>query len=475
MQDMAAARPVGRGVFDPGTRSVTIGILLGVTLVAFESLAVVTIAPLFAGQLDGLALYGWVFSALLLASLLGAVAGGQLADSGSLAQPLIGGLAFFGLGLAISGAAPSMLQMLAGRVLQGLGGGALATVMYAAITRAYPDSARARMMALTSSAWILPALLGPTLAGFVAQTFHWRYVFWGILPLVLVVGLLTVRPFLSLKSRAMVKPGRGRLQAAGALVLGAGLFLVGVGTEEPWLAVALLVPGAMLATAGLTRLTPSGTLRLRRGLPSVVASRGTVFAAFVGVEAFLALMLTSVHGYSTAVTGVVIATGSISWAVGAWLQSRLDESYAAKRPLRMLMGAGLLTLGIAAQLAALFTTSFPLAIVVAGWILAGLGIGLAHTTASVLAFALAPTGEEGRVSAALQVSDQFMAAVSTGVGGALLALATRLTWSERYGILLALCFVMLLALVALIASWRSASRDVAKPGSQREPVRHPLP
>src|SRR5690606_1005277 len=120
-------------------------------------------------------------------------------------------------------------------------------------------------------------------------------------------------------------------------------------------------------------------------------------------------------------------------------------------------------------------TSFPLAIVVAGWILAGLGIGLAHTTASVLAFALAPTGEEGRVSAALQVSDQFMAAVSTGVGGALLALATRLTWSERYGILLALCFVMLLALVALIASWRSASRVVAKPGSQREPVRHPLP
>ncbi|HET8984284.1 MAG TPA: MFS transporter [Trueperaceae bacterium] len=458
----ATTAPVARTrFFAPDTRSLTVGILLGVTLVAFESLAVVTVAPLFAADLGGVALYGWVFSGLLLASLVGAVAGGQLADTGSLARPLIGGLALFGAGLVVSGAAPSMAVLIVGRILQGLGGGALTTVMYAAITRAYPDSARARMMALTSSAWIVPALLGPTLAGLVAETLHWRWVFWGILPLLLLVGALTVRPFGALRPVTTFAAGgqaAGRFRAALVLAGGAGLLLVGIGVDSSWLAAALALPGLVIAVYSLQRLLPAGTLFLRRGLPSVVAGRGALFAAFLGVEAFLALMLTAVHDYSTAVTGAVIATGAISWAAGSWLQSRLDENHADKRGLRMFAGAGLLTLGIVGQLIALFLTASPLVVVVSGWVLAGLGIGMAHATASVLAFALAPPGEEGSVSAALQISDQLLAAVSTGVGGALFAFATRRGWDEQRGILLAFAFVMVLAGVALAAGWRSHVR-----------------
>lgn len=462
--------------FTPDTRSLTIGILLGVTLVAFESLAVVTIAPLFAADLGGVALYGWVFSGLLLASLVGAVLGGQLADAGSLARPLLLGLALFGLGLVVSGFAPTMAVLIVGRVLQGLGGGALTTVMYAAITRAYPDNLRARMMALTSSAWIVPALLGPTLAGFVAEALHWRWVFWGILPLLVLVAALTVRPFAALRSggealteRDRDKRARGphaldarsrdsRLGTALILALGAGLFLFGVGVEDLWLALAMAVPGAALAGYGLNSLLPRGTLALARGLPAVVAARGTLFAAFIGVEAFLSLMLTAVHGYSTAVIGTVIATGAISWSGGAWLQSRLDETHADKRALRVFVGMVLLTLGICAQVLALFLDTAPLAVVVGGWVLAGLGIGMAHATSSVLAFALAPEGEVGSVSAALQISDQFMASVSTGVGGALFALATRRGWDEQHGIALAFGFVMLLAGLGLVASWRADAR-----------------
>src|SRR5690606_16818984 len=128
---------------------------------------------------------------------------------------------------------------------------------------------------------------------------------------------------------------------------------------------------------------------------------------------------------STGVTGAVIATGSISWAVGAFLQSRLDEKHSDRRAARMFVGVGLVVLGIAAQAVALFASSFPLVIVIVGWVVAGLGIGMAHSTSSVLAFTLIPEGQEGKVSAALQISDQLLAALSTGVGGALLALATR--------------------------------------------------
>ena len=460
-----SAAPVARSsFFSSDTRSLTVGILLGVTLVAFEALAVVTIAPLFAADLDGVALYGWVFSGLLLASLVGAVLGGRMADAGSLARPLLLGLGLFGGGLAVSGFAPSMVMLIVGRVLQGLGGGALSTVMYAAINRAYPDHLRARMMALMSSAWIVPALLGPTLAGFVAEALHWRWVFWGILPLLVLVAALTVRPFAELQSGAPRPVGRERdtrLGSALILSLGAGLFLFGVGVESLWLALVCVVPGAALAGLGLSALLPSGALRLARGLPSVVAARGTLFAAFIGVEAFLSLMLTAVHGHSTAVTGFVIATGAISWSGGAWLQSRLDEKHADKRALRVFAGMVLLTVGICVQVLALLLDTAPLAVVVGGWVLAGLGIGMAHATSSVLAFALAPEGEVGSVSAALQISDQFMAAVSTGVGGALFALAARLGWDERSGIMLAFAFVMLLAMLGLVASWRTDARAVA--------------
>lgn len=458
MEDVPAVPVERRRVFDPDTRALTIGIVLGVALFAFESLAVVTIAPLFAEDLGGLALYGWVFSGFLLTSLLGAVIGGQLADSGSLARPLLAGLGVFGLGLAVSGAAPTMLVLIAGRLLQGLGGGALSTVMYTAITRAYPDSQRARMMALTSSAWVVPALLGPAIAGVVAETVDWRFVFWGILPLLLLVGALTARPFAQLKHRAREPAGGERLRAAFLLAAGTGLFLFGVGAESLWLGLPLALPGIALAALGLRVLMPPGTLRLGRGLPSVVAGRGAVFGAFVGVEAFLALMLTAVHGYSTGVTGAVIATGSISWAVGAFLQSRLDEKHSDRRAARMFVGVGLVVLGIAAQAVALFASSFPLVIVIVGWVVAGLGIGMAHSTSSVLAFTLIPEGQEGKVSAALQISDQLLAALSTGVGGALLALATRQDRGERYGIMLALCFVMVLAFVAVAASSRAGER-----------------
>ncbi len=442
-------------IFGPRTRSLTIGILLGVTLVAFESLAVVTVAPLFAADLGGMELYGWVFSALLLTSLLGAVIGGQLADSGSLARPLALGLGLFALGLLVSGAAPNMLVLILGRVFQGLGGGAMTTVNYAALTRAYPDSVRARMMALTSSAWIVPALLGPTLAGLIAESIGWRWVFWSILPLLAVVASLTMRHFARLAPADVTPVRSSRLAAATLLTVGAGAFLVGIGLETPWQAVLLAVPGAVAAGLGLNTLLPAGALRLRRGLPSVVIGRGMFYAAFLGVEAFLALMLTSVHGHSTAVTGVVIALGAISWSAGSWLQSKLDERHADKRALRMFAGAVLLTIGIVAQIVALNLTGAPLAIVVAGWVIAGLGIGMAHATSSVLAFAQAPESEVGSVSAALQVSDQLLAAVATGVGGALFALAARAGSGDRHGILLAFGFVMVLAAVALMACWRA--------------------
>ncbi len=444
-----------------GQRSLTIGILLGVTLAAFESLAVVTVAPRLVEELGGVRLYGWMFSGFLLASLLGTVVAGRLADSGSLARPLALGLGAFGLGLAVSGSAPSMPFVIVGRVLQGLGGGGLSTVMLTAITRAYPDGRRAGMLALTSSAWVVPALLGPTVAGLVAEALHWRVVFWGIVPLLVAVAAMTVPRFRALGPPAAAPGPHRTLGPAALLALGTGLFLVGVGTRSPWLAAALALPGAAAAVLGLRELLPTGVIALGHGLPSAVAARGLAFASMVAVEAFLALMLASVHGYSATVTGAVIATGSVSWAVGSWLQSRLDARSAATRAPRLRGGAVALLAGLALQVVALYAPAAPLAIVLVGWVMAGVGIGTAHSTASVVAFSLSPAGEEGRVSAALTIADQWTSAVGAGVGGALLALGARLAWTEQDAIALAMAFALALGALACVAAWRVRSPLVA--------------
>ena len=187
--------PVPSGVFDPQHRALTVGILLGVTLVAFDGLAVVTVAPRFATALGGLSLYGWVFSGFLLASLFANVAGGEEADRAGPGRPFTLGLLLFGAGLLLSGVAPSMQLLIVGRVLQGLGGGALATAMYFAVNLAYHDGLRPRMMALMSSAWVVPALIGPAAAGLIAEALSWRWIFLGILPLLVVVAWLTFAPW----------------------------------------------------------------------------------------------------------------------------------------------------------------------------------------------------------------------------------------------------------------------------------------
>ena len=158
-----------RGLWAPQTRGLTVGLVLSITFVASEALAVVTVMPLVAQDLGGLRLYGWVFSAFMLGSVVGIVAAGREADRRGPAIPFVAGLVLFGAGLAVAGLAPSMAVLVAGRVLQGLGAGAVPSVAYATIGRSFPGPLQARMMAVLSTAWVVPGLAGPVVAAEVAH------------------------------------------------------------------------------------------------------------------------------------------------------------------------------------------------------------------------------------------------------------------------------------------------------------------
>ncbi len=137
------------GLWSARRRSLTGGLVLTITLVAFEALAVATVMPDVARELGGLSngLYGWAFTAFFLGSLVGIVVVGGAVDGRGLARPFMLGLGLFAIGLVLGGAAPTMEILIVGRFLQGLGAGAIPPIAYVAIGRSLPERLRPRMFA----------------------------------------------------------------------------------------------------------------------------------------------------------------------------------------------------------------------------------------------------------------------------------------------------------------------------------------
>src|ERR1700751_5446815 len=129
----------GGGLMAPQRRALTVGLVLTITFVASEALAVVTVMPVVARDLGGLRLYGWVFSGFMLGSVMGIVVAGREAARRGPAIPFVAGVVLFGAGLAVAGLAPTMGVLVAGRVLQGVGAGAGPSVAYAPLGPSLPE------------------------------------------------------------------------------------------------------------------------------------------------------------------------------------------------------------------------------------------------------------------------------------------------------------------------------------------------
>ena len=260
-----------RSVWAPSQRLLTVGLIGLVTAVAFEGMAVPTILPAMVAELGQLELYGWAFSAFWLTNIIGITLAGGDADRHGPGRAFVVGAVLFAVGLLISGVAPSMPIVIAGRAVQGFGSGAIGAVVYVVIARGYAPPAMPRMIAFLSSAWVVPGLVGPALAGLVAQQLSWRWVFAGLAPAVLVMGLTVLRPIAALgRSEKATKPvpsepgGRGR-RAVDAVRLALGSTALLAGLTRPNGIMLSLVLG-ILALAPLRRRERGWLSRTSGGL-----------------------------------------------------------------------------------------------------------------------------------------------------------------------------------------------------------------
>jgi MFS family permease len=453
-------------LFGGPRRGLTLGLASTITLVAFESLAIGTVMPIVTGDLGGLELYGWVFSAFFLGNLVGIVVVGGALDRMPIRRPFTIGLGLFAVGLLAGGLAPSMPVLVVARFVQGLGGGAVPPTAYVAIGRGLPESLRPRMFAILSTAWVVPGVIGPTLAAIVGETTSWRVVFLGLLPLLAVAGGLAIRALGAVPDAA--SPGEEdaaranvrRLPNALLVALGAGVLVAALTASEPAVLVVGSLAGLALLVPAFRRLTPAGTVALAAGLPAAILLRGVLTFGFFSADAYLPLLLQDWRATTAALTGIAFTATTLAWTAGSWLQARRIERVGAPR----FVALGFATVGLGTVLTLpVLASAVPPAVSVVTWGIAGLGMGLGYSALSLLVLREADPGTVGSASSALQLSDVLGTALGTGVGGAFIAAAER-AGGDALGLGLAATFGMgaLVSLAGLVGTRRLVAAGHAR-------------
>ncbi|GAA2798918.1 MFS transporter [Kitasatospora aburaviensis] len=409
------------GVLGGPYRALTLGIVSVVLLLAFEATAVNTAMPVAARQLDGLGLYAFAFSGYFTTTLFALVVSGQWCDRRGPLQPLFTGIAVFGAGLVVAGAAPGMWVFVAGRAVQGLGGGLVIVALYVVVGRAYPERLRPAVFAAFSAAWVLPSIVGPVVSGAVTQHLGWRWVFLAV-PVLILLPLAVMGPALRRSERAQpvaTSAGfdRRRTLLAAMAAVGAGL-LQYAGQRLDLLGLLPAVAGAALLVPAVLGLLPAGTLRAGRGLPTVILLRGVAAGAFFAAEAFIPLMMVTQRGLSPTLAGLTLTSGGLSWALGSMLQGRPGaERYREA----MIRGGFVLTAVAIAGAALVLVPAVPAWVAAAAWGVGGIGMGLAVASISVLMMRLSAPEDAGANSASLQMSDALGNVLLVGLAGVLFA------------------------------------------------------
>jgi MFS family permease len=437
-----------------------IGVVLATTVNAFEAIAVVTALPEISDALDGDALYGATFSAYMLANLVAIIATGEQSDRRGPLVPFVVGAVVFAAGLLVSGLAPTMTVLVVGRVLQGLGGGALYGVAFAAIGKGFDADHQPRVFAWLSSAWVLPSVIGPLIAGVVVSQLSWRWVFLGLLPLVPVTVVLTA-PALRRLAPDSKPAAPSRLVPALVLAAGVGLLVAALPDRRPAVAVGGAVLGLAVAWWPLRRLFPLGFARLARGLAAVIVVRLLANYSFFIVDSTIPLAADRIHGTSALVGGLLLTGASLTWTAATLLHSARAKQWLLQRVL--VAGFLLLAVGSLLVLPILRSAVSPW-LAFGTWMIAGFGIGLVFNATSVDAMGDAPDGGEGVVGSQLQMADALGFAIGGAVSGAFVAAADR--GDGAVGSPLAVVWLSAAAVATLAAAiaWRRVGHVTAASG-----------
>lgn len=336
---MSRTRPAPRGTArrtgTEGRAAVVAALMLAMALAALDSTVVATAVPQIVGDLGGFSVFSWLFSGYLLAVTVSLPLYGKLSDTFGRKPVLVAGAAVFLLGSLLCALAWDMGSLIAFRVVQGLGGGALQGTVQTLAADLYPLKERPKIQARLSTVWAVSAVAGPGLGGVLAAYADWRWIFLVNLPIGAVALWLVVR---HLHEPPRPATGtRARVDWAGALAVFAcgGVLLTALvqgGVAWPWLSapsLALFGTGAALVAVVVVverraaePVIPGWVWR-RRTIAAVNLALGALGLLMVAPAVFLPTYAQAVLGLAPVAAGFVLSVWTLSWPVSAALSQHV--------------------------------------------------------------------------------------------------------------------------------------------------------
>jgi EmrB/QacA subfamily drug resistance transporter len=400
-------------------RLITLALFVATFLVSLDASVVATAMPTVIGQIGGIELYAWVFAAYLLSSTITVPIYGKLADLFGRKPVFLWSVAVFMVGSMACGQAQSMEQLIAFRLLQGLGAGGVLPINQTILGDVYPLEERARITGLFSTIWGVSGLLGPAIGGFLTEHVSWRWVFYVNFPLC-VLSIVLIARFL----HEHVQHHDHRIDYLGALTLSgsvASLLVALQTTNNPPLATALYLLAGVLVPVFIwqERRAPEPLVPLwlfgRRAIGVSTLGGLLLGWALYGQSTFLPPYVQGVMGASPTVSGFILAGSSVSWPIASTIGGRLLLRTGFRVP--CLLGGAILSVGFVLLLfvgpeSSLFAPLLVTAVL-------GFGFGF-YAVATILAAQTAVGWEHrGVVTSASQFARNIGGTIGVSVAGAL--------------------------------------------------------
>ena len=393
-------------------------VMASMTMVALEMTIVSTAMPQIAMQLGGLGLYSWVFSSFVLTQTAMTVVFGKLADVHGRKPVMLLGITVFIAGSLLAGMAWTMPLLIAARLVQGVGAGAILPVGLTIVADFYPARERGKVQGYLASVWAVSALVGPVLGGLIMREASWAWIFWINVP----IGVATAIGFATLL-RTDARHARPAIDYPGA-----ALFVIAIASLMVFLTDTATASALRLgACAGLFGASvalfviqerraadPMVSFELWRRR-SVVAANGAAVVsgmALMGLTTFLPMYVQGVLHLSPTVAGLTLTMVMVGWPAGATLAARLFVRFGL-RPI-MIVGGALLPLGATAFIA-LTPISSPVPAALGSAVM-GLGMGLISVSSLILIQELVAHGERASATA----SNLFARNLGSTLGAAVL-------------------------------------------------------
>ncbi len=420
MNDRVAVIDNWTGLISSGMFPRFLLLCFAVWLHAANSMLAATTLPSAVSELGGAHLISWAFTLYLLGSILAGASAGLVSQVFSLRVGLTGSAVLYGLGSALCALAWQMEAVLAGRLVQGVGGGSLLALSYIALGRIFPAPLLPRLMAAVSVAWSVSAFCGPLIGGTFATLGLWRFGYWAFVAQAVVFAVWALW-MLSNEHRP-----EGRHPASVPMlrlaVLSAGILCVSVAgaavdpVRSPLLCLASLGLIAVFLrldrAKGPARMFPASTsdLSTKTGIGLFM-----VFSAAAATMSFLVfgpILLEIIYGITPLQAGYVVALEAVAWGVAA-----LAFSGAPERAEPMLIRAGTFCVALSTVGFAFIMPSGMLWLVVLCGAGQGAGFGMMWGFVVRRLTAAAPDAEKDVTSSAIPTTQQIAFALGAAAAG----------------------------------------------------------